>query len=98
MTNHPNSFAGWNIPSVMTGLFSVLSLRMKQNKYPVLFLTQGDTPRWVSYTDPRSLSVRLAADFAVSNSLLVSFLVQSNLCKAATLKKNENWFSRPIIT
>lgn len=35
-------------------------MRMKQNLYPVLFLTQGKTQRYTPYSDPRTCSVEKA--------------------------------------
>lgn len=40
------------------------ALRMKQNKYPVLFLTQGETTRYPPYKDPRCWSILPAIKFA----------------------------------
>ncbi|UYV70618.1 GPCPD1 [Cordylochernes scorpioides] len=47
-------------------------VRLKQNKYPLLFLTQGVTERYPPYLDTRTSSVPMAAFFALSMSLLVS--------------------------
>lgn len=35
-------------------------LRLKQNMYPVLFLTQGMTKKYAKYLDPRTSSVQMA--------------------------------------
>lgn len=45
-------------------------IRLKQNKYPVLFLTQGQTKRFPSYLDPRTSSIPMAIYFAKSAGIL----------------------------
>lgn len=45
-------------------------LRMKQNKYPVMFLTQGQTARYPSYRDPRCLTIKAGVQFALCMELL----------------------------
>lgn len=45
-------------------------LRMKQNKYPVMFLTQGKTVRYPNYRDPRCLSISAGVQFAICLELL----------------------------
>lgn len=44
-------------------------LRAKQNRYPVLFLTQGDTKKYAPYEDSRTSTVEMAFQFAISESL-----------------------------
>ncbi|KAL3281402.1 hypothetical protein HHI36_004611 [Cryptolaemus montrouzieri] len=39
-------------------------IRMKQNKYPVMFLTQGETVLYPKYYDPRCWSIKSAAQYA----------------------------------
>lgn len=39
-------------------------IRMKQNKYPVMFLTQGETNKYEHYNDPRCWSIKSATLFA----------------------------------
>ena len=39
------------------------ALRYKQNKYPVLFLTQGDTEKYPRYDDPRCWTVKSGINF-----------------------------------
>lgn len=48
----------------------VTMLRLKQNKYPVIFLTQGVTAKWPQYRDPRCHNVTMGTHHAVSASLL----------------------------
>uniref|UniRef100_A0A8D8VXM3 Glycerophosphocholine phosphodiesterase GPCPD1 n=1 Tax=Cacopsylla melanoneura TaxID=428564 RepID=A0A8D8VXM3_9HEMI len=48
----------------------VSALRLKQNKYPVIFLTQGITKRWPQYKDPRCHNVTMGTHHAISASLL----------------------------
>ena len=45
-------------------------IRMKQNKYPVMFLTQGQTDRYPIYHDPRCMSIKSAVQFATSVDIL----------------------------
>lgn len=47
-----------------------IMLRNKQNLYPVMFLTQGITSKYPSYSDPRCFSIEYAAKFACSHELL----------------------------
>jgi len=48
---------------------------MKQNRYPILFLTQGVTVRYPSYADPRCHSIQNAVYHATCHDLLVNFLI-----------------------
>ncbi|KAI5737646.1 hypothetical protein M8J76_015349 [Diaphorina citri] len=48
----------------------VTMLRLKQNRYPVIFLTQGVTAKWPQYRDPRCHNVTMGTHHAVSASLL----------------------------
>eukprot|EP00102_Acyrthosiphon_pisum_P022396 XP_016659606.1 PREDICTED: uncharacterized protein LOC100164659 [Acyrthosiphon pisum] len=45
-------------------------LKMKQNRYPILFLTQGVTVRYPSYADPRCHSIQNAVYHATCHDLL----------------------------
>ncbi|XP_050426352.1 glycerophosphocholine phosphodiesterase GPCPD1 [Adelges cooleyi] len=45
-------------------------LRMKQNKYPVMFLTQGVTKRYPSYEDPRCHTIQSAVYHAACHDLM----------------------------
>ncbi|KAL7632490.1 UNVERIFIED_CONTAM: hypothetical protein RMT77_017203 [Armadillidium vulgare] len=45
-------------------------IRLKQNLYPVLFLTQGENKSWPSYDDVRSKSIRNAVLYASSADIL----------------------------
>jgi len=45
-------------------------LRLKQNKYPVLFLTQGITDKWPEYDDPRTKNIPMAIYHALSTEVL----------------------------
>ncbi|XP_063223279.1 glycerophosphocholine phosphodiesterase GPCPD1 isoform X2 [Bacillus rossius redtenbacheri] len=45
-------------------------IRLKQNKYPVIFLTQGVTNKYPPYLDPRSQSVPMGIHFAKSAGIL----------------------------
>lgn len=41
----------------------------KQNKYPLLLLTQGRTKKWPEFFDPRTRSIEMAAYSAISMGL-----------------------------
>ncbi|KAG8232832.1 hypothetical protein J437_LFUL013372, partial [Ladona fulva] len=45
-------------------------IRLKQNKYPVLFLTQGVTTKYPEYHDPRTHTIPMAVHYAVSAGIL----------------------------
>lgn len=45
-------------------------IRMKQNKYPVMFLTQGETVHYPRYNDPRCWSIKSAAQYGAMVELL----------------------------
>lgn len=51
--------------------FGNFSLRLKQNRYPVMLLTQADTTAYESYGDQRTKSVTMAAEFCIAHDLLV---------------------------
>ncbi|KAA0190685.1 hypothetical protein HAZT_HAZT006894, partial [Hyalella azteca] len=46
-------------------------LRLKQNRYPVLFLTQGITELWPPYDDYRCQNIRQAVLYATSADILL---------------------------
>jgi len=45
-------------------------IRLKQNKYPVLFLTQGETQKYPAYNDMRTQTTSAAINFAVFSGIL----------------------------
>ncbi|XP_014281827.1 glycerophosphocholine phosphodiesterase GPCPD1 isoform X1 [Halyomorpha halys] len=45
-------------------------IRLKQNRYPVMFLTQGITDKYPAYHDPRCQNVPMAVHFAVNMDIL----------------------------
>lgn len=45
-------------------------IRLKQNKYPVMFLTQGQTVKYPSYHDPRCMTIQSAVQYAVAMNIL----------------------------
>lgn len=45
-------------------------LRLKQNKYPVIFLTQGVTKKYPAYRDPRTQTMSMALNYAISAGIL----------------------------
>lgn len=46
---------------------------MKQNRYPVMFLTQGITERYPPYEDPRCHTIETAVYHSVCHDFLVIF-------------------------
>ncbi len=46
-------------------------MRQKQNKYPILFLTQGVTDLYPEFMDIRCQSTKIAMSFAQSENILV---------------------------
>lgn len=46
------------------------ALRMKQNKFPVLFLTQGETEKYPPYKDPRCWNIKAAVNFCKMAEIL----------------------------
>lgn len=49
----------------------VFRVRQKQNKYPILFLTQGVTDLYPELMDLRCQSTKIAMSFAQSENILV---------------------------
>ena len=47
-------------------------LRLKQNRYPTLFLSQGKSTKYLHYDDLRTQSTKQAIEFAKSADILVS--------------------------
>ncbi|XP_077562303.1 glycerophosphocholine phosphodiesterase GPCPD1-like isoform X4 [Haemaphysalis longicornis] len=47
-----------------------IMIRLKQNKYPLLFLTQGQTEKYPPYLDTRTSTVYMATYFALSTHIL----------------------------
>lgn len=45
-------------------------IRLKQNKYPVMFLTIGESNIYPMYKDPRCWSIRAAAQYATMIEIL----------------------------
>lgn len=63
------------IPILMYGCgfgYIMYRARFKQNKYPVMFLTQGVTKKYPEYLDARTKNIEAAINFANSADLLVS--------------------------
>lgn len=49
----------------------MIRVRKKQNKYPILFLTQGVTDLYPELMDIRCQSTKIAMSFAQSENILV---------------------------
>ncbi|CDW55376.1 GDPD domain containing protein [Trichuris trichiura] len=62
-----------------------LMIQLKQNKYPVLFLTQGDSRRYERYADVRMQSSKVAIHFAHSNGLLGVAFHSEEILRDSTL-------------
>merc|ERR1712000_74143 len=56
-------------------------LRLKQNRYPVLFLTQGVSEYWPPYDDPRCHIIEQACYYAASAGILGINLHTEDLIK-----------------
>lgn len=56
----------------------MVRLRRKQNQYPVLFLSNGETDRYVPYKDPRTQSVDMAKYTALFSDILVNYSILLN--------------------
>lgn len=71
-------------------------LRLKQNTYPVMFLTQGVTIRYPSYHDLRCNSIPAAIYHSLSSSLLGIVVHTEDLLRDSTqvnhiIFTNNNW-------
>jgi len=64
------------------------ALRMKQNRFPVLFLTQGVTAKYGKYRDPRCWNVKNGAHFAKAAELLGLNIMAENLLREPALVQN----------
>lgn len=62
-------------------------LRLKQNKYPVMFLTQAVTARYQSYKDPRCLTVKAGVQFSLCMELLGLSIHTEDLLRDTTQVK-----------
>lgn len=51
-------------------------IALKQHKYPVLFLSVGETQRYVPFVDERTCTSRMAVNFAISQDILVRKLIK----------------------
>ncbi|XP_029841462.2 glycerophosphocholine phosphodiesterase GPCPD1 isoform X2 [Ixodes scapularis] len=60
-------------------------IRLKQNKYPLLFLTQGQTEKYPAYLDTRTSSVQMATYFAMCTHILGINVHTEELLKQPTL-------------
>ena len=49
----------------------LLRIRMKQNKFPVLFLTNGITNKWKPYKDARCKNTQVSLNYAKAECLHV---------------------------
>lgn len=55
-------------------------VRLKQNKYPILFLTQGISQKYPELMDVRCQTTQIAVSFAQSENILVSGIYTSTGC------------------
>lgn len=62
------------------GFLSLLRVRHKQNKYPILFLTQGISNMYPELMDIRCQTTQIAISFAQSENILVS--MKSNIYRS----------------
>lgn len=63
-------------------------IRLKQNKYPVMFLTIGESQIYSKYMDPRCWSIRSAAQYARMIEILGINVHTEDLLKDASLIKH----------
>lgn len=64
-----------------------IMLQMKQNQFPVMFLTQGETERWPPYKDLRTQAVETGISFAKAEGLFAICALSENLLKNDELIK-----------
>jgi len=62
-------------------------LRLKQNKYPVMFLTQGVTKKYPPYRDPRAHTMQMAVNYANSAGILGVNVHTEDILRDATQVK-----------
>ena len=62
-------------------------IRLKQNKYPVLFLTQGSHSQYDDYLDPRTRTVAAATYFASMAEILGINPIAEDLLRDPSLVK-----------
>lgn len=72
-------------------LFVFLRIRLKQNRYPVMFLTQGITDKYPAYHDPRCQNVPVAVNFAVNMDILVGLMLKIWFSFCRCQKDVSNW-------
>ena len=60
---------------VLTLIFSNNSLRYKQNKYPVLLLTQGVNTKYDQYLDQRTHNINNGSHFAATADILGTYKI-----------------------
>lgn len=65
-----------------------LRVRHKQNKYPILFLTQGISEMYPELMDIRCQTTQIAISFAQSENILVSFVaLKSRICRGIKVQQ-----------
>ncbi|XP_066944816.1 glycerophosphocholine phosphodiesterase GPCPD1 isoform X1 [Macrobrachium rosenbergii] len=62
-------------------------LRLKQNRYPVMFLTQGESEEWPPYEDQRTSSIEHAILYATNADILGINVHTEDLMRDSTLVK-----------
>uniref|UniRef100_V5GPA3 Glycerophosphocholine phosphodiesterase n=1 Tax=Anoplophora glabripennis TaxID=217634 RepID=V5GPA3_ANOGL len=62
-------------------------IRLKQNKYPVMFLTVGESKIYDKYSDPRCWSIKSAAQYAVMIEMLGINVHTEDLLREPSLVK-----------
>ncbi|RWS07450.1 glycerophosphocholine phosphodiesterase GPCPD1-like protein [Dinothrombium tinctorium] len=60
-------------------------IQVKQKKYPLLFLTQGQTDKYPPYLDPRTATVQMAAYFSLSQGFLGTSVHAEDLLRDTSL-------------
>lgn len=68
------------LPLLLTNCHVSFRVRHKQNKYPILFLTQGISEKYPELMDIRCQTTQIAISFAQSENILVSSYSRQSNC------------------
>lgn len=75
-----------------------IMLHLKQNKFPVMFLTQGKTEKWPPFKDPRTQTVETGISFTKAEGLFAICPLTENLLKNEDLIKMCHENNLPILS
>lgn len=65
--------------------FYLIRVKLKQDRYPVLFLTQGLSTKWMKYHNPLNHSIEMAAYLALCMDLYGVAVHAEDIIKNSTL-------------